>query len=304
MVHYFYGRDTYRAREAIGELAEKQRARIRWVDRQDLETTSPGEMLSRGGAGLFGAELAVVRGVEELPTGLQKDLLAAVAAAGKSVSCVVWDRGKPDKRSAVYRGLRKQATEFGELSRPEIMSWLVARAQHHGGTIDQPAAQMMIDRLGYDRWRLSSELDRLLLINETISEDAVNQSVAETATAQIFAMLDALARGQRERVIDDVNSLLAAGESEFYILAMLAYQFRTLLVVRRGIDCGQSQAEIAKEAKIKPYSVQKSYTPAQRFSESFLRDALTRILATDFAIRQGRMDQRTGLLMLVLSLMR
>jgi len=33
-----------------------------------------------------------------------------------------------------------------------------------------------------------------------------------------------------------------------------------------------------------------------------LREALARILATDFAIRRGRVDQRTALLMLALTL--
>ncbi|HBE90451.1 MAG TPA: hypothetical protein DDW41_04555 [Candidatus Andersenbacteria bacterium] len=56
------------------------------------------------------------------------------------------------------------------------------------------------------------------------------------------------------------------------------------------------------EVKIKSYSVQKNWEVAKRRPAVVWRDALTRVLVTDWAIKQGRMDARTGVLMLVAGL--
>ena len=83
---------------------------------------------------------------------------------------------------------------------------------------------------------------------------------------------------------------------------MLAYQFRTLLAVKDGILAKQREFEIVRAAKLHPYVVQKSMPVARRWERNALLAALTRILATDFAIKQGKVEARTGLLLLVLGL--
>ncbi|MEX2055227.1 MAG: hypothetical protein WD972_03515 [Candidatus Andersenbacteria bacterium] len=73
--------------------------------------------------------------------------------------------------------------------------------------------------------------------------------------------------------------------------------------MRQGIDQGLSEAAIAKKQQLHPYVVQKNMPLARQFSFRELLDTLTKIMATDFAIKQGKVDPRTGLTMLTLSLM-
>lgn len=302
MVHYFYGEDTYRARREIDKLAEENRARVRWLDRADFEDKSPGEILGRGSRGLFGQELLVLRDFTELPAALQSDVLDAL---DKGVTlCVLWGRTSPDKRLAVHRRFGKQGRAFDLPAPPAAAEWLVAEAKERGGQIDVTAARELVERVGTDGWGLITELEKLLVTHKKITVEVVVKTVPEAPSAEIFSMLDALTRGKKQSVIRSVEILLDEGNSEFYILSMLAYQFRTLLAVRRGIDRGQDQMTIAKEEKINPYSVQKNYIHAQRFPVGYWRGALTRILATDFSIKQGKIDQRTGLMMLVLNLVK
>lgn len=302
MIHYFYGEDTYRARQAVDELAGEHKARVRWLDRTDFEEKTPGEVLGRGSVGLFGRELLVIRDGGDLPAALQSEILAALER-GES-ACVWWDRLKPDKRSAVYRKLQVRGRAFDPPSPAAAAEWLVIKAGERGGCIDGAAARELVERVGTDSWRLITELEKLLVTRERITVDDVTAVVPETPAAEIFAMLEALASGNRQQAVRSVEVLLDEGNSEFYMLSMLAYQFRTLLAIRRGIDQGKSQAAMAGADGLKSYTVQKNYSHAQRFSREYLRNALTRILATDFAIRQGKVEARTGLMMLVLKLVR
>lgn len=300
MLYYYYGEDTYRARQAIEELAAGEKARVRWLDRTDFEEKTPGEILGRGSRGLFGQELLVVRDVADMPASLQGDILVALERG--STLCVLWDRAKPDRRSAVYRKSYEKRREFESLLPGAEAEWLVTEAEERGGQIDEAAAKEMVERVGVDSWRLVTELDKLLVTHKKITAEVVVEMVSEAPSAEIFSMLDALTRGEKQSAIRSIEILLDEGNSEFYILSMLAYQFRTLLKVRRGIDKNQTQAAIAKEGGMKPYSVQKNYAHAQRFSASYFRGALTRILATDFSIKRGKVGARTGLMMLVLAL--
>lgn len=303
MLYYFYGGDTYGARQAISGLAREQKAKIRWLDSGDFDERTPGEWFSQGSNGLFGSELFVVRGVEELPAGLQKELLEALEG-GNLVQCVLWERGAPDKRGVTYRRLKSSARAFRPLRPEEAEEWLIKEAGRLGGEIDREAAKELVNRVGVDRWRLTSELERLLLMASRVSRQVVIANVSAKVTAQIFTMLDALIAGDRRRVINDVQALLAEGNNEFYLLSMLAYQFRTLLIIRLGIDKGYHHDKIVQESKLNRYSVQKNYVQAKRFPLEYLRGALARILATDFAIKRGKVEARTGLLMLVLGLAR
>lgn len=304
MIRYLYGEDTYRAREVLAGQAKQNSALLRWIDRQDLVERGAAEVVGRGANSLFGKETLVFRDVGDWPKGLQSELLAALEKAGEALDGVLWDRGKVDRRSIIYKKFKKIGQQFSLPTAGEVQRWLVQEARRRGGTIQAAAAGLMISRLGVDRWRLSGELDKLLLVNNQIDQAVVRRVIPESSTAEIFSMLDALARGDRQRAVQSVVILLEGGDSEFYILSMLAYQFRTLLNIRRGIDRGMGQALIASEGGLKPYSVSKNYNHAMRFAASYLHQSLTRILATDFAIRQGRVETRTGLLMLVLSLAR
>jgi DNA polymerase III delta subunit len=99
-----------------------------------------------------------------------------------------------------------------------------------------------------------------------------------------------------------VEALMARGESEFYVLSMLAYQFRALHAIRRGQEQGWGEEKIARAGGLKPYAVRKNFSHARQAPAAYWREMLARILATDFAIRRGRVDARTALLMLVLTL--
>ena len=300
VIAYFYGPDTYAARHAIEELAAQERARTRWVEREQLEANTIADIVGQQ-VGLLGRSLVVVKNPSALPKAHQ-EAIALFIETSPAAPGILWDQGNPDKRSRLWRAVKSQAHEFAIPAPDALVQWLLARAQELGGALERAAATALVARLGNDRWRLENELKRLLLIATTVDLALVEEEIAVGEQAEIFSLLDALARGERASVVRGIQTLLAAGHSEFYILSMLGYQFRTLLAVRVGLDGGHAPAVIAREGALHPYVVEKNASVAARLSYERWRDSLTRILATDFAIKQGKVEARTGLLMLVVTL--
>lgn len=292
MVQYFYGEDSYAAREEIKGLAEKQKAQIEWLASDTLTPQEVTVRLAQGGDSLFGKKMLVVREASRLPAAVQERLVAP-AFAGQATNLVAWDEGQPDRRSLVYRTWKDQAREFSAPAEIELIAWLQQEAKRREVTLDDAAGRAMVERLGSDRWRLLSELERLSLVHTEITLDTVKQEVdAQAEGGEVFELLAALVRGERQETIKQLKGLLESGESEFYVLSMLAYQFRMLYLVARGKTRGLSPGVVRRSTAV----------ARQRPAASWLED-LTRVVATDFAIKQGKVEARTGVSMLVLGLM-
>lgn len=300
-IHYFYGEDTYAAREAVDNLAEKEEAELRWFDNNDLVEYGSAYVAMQGSGGLFGKEILVIRDPGEMASSVQDELVIALKSV-KGGQYVLWDRNKPKRRLKVYKEFGRQGRQFTMPDIRTLSSWLVELAKEKQVQLGFEAARLLIDRVGLSRWELILELEKLSLVKDIITEDDVKAAVSASAQAEIFSTLDALARGERERAIEAIKILLEDGNGEFYILSMLVYQFRTLFAIRSGIDRGKKQFDVVRETGMKQYAVQKNWDLAKKQPAVFWRSALTRVLATDFAIRQGRVDARTGVLMLVLGL--
>ncbi len=286
-VYYFAGEDTYAARQAIAALAKEKKAQIQWREAEELRQLPVGEWVGQG-VSLFGATLTVFKDVQRLPASWQEQLVTLLTGAKHLV--VVWERRSPDRRSRIWKQWGKAGRLFSYPPVSELTAWLMTAAAARGSTFKSEAATRLIEHYGFDRWRLLSELEKLTVQKDTIHLSDLEDRVGQTETS-IFAALEALALGQAGSALAQFERLWEAGESELYVLTMLAYQFRVLAAIKTG-----------DTADFKPFVIQKNEVRARRWSREAALAGLTKILATDFAIKQGKMDPRTGVTMLVLSL--
>jgi len=291
-VIYFYGEDTWAARQAIAEMASAGAAQLRFLDREDLEQDG---LNGAGGASLFGRVLTVVRDPSHLPSRLQEAVIAAFA--GLAVEAVLWDRGAPQRRSLVFRTFRQSARVFSIPDERALAAWTEAAARERGVTLTAAQAAALAAAVGGDRWRIGNILDM------AAARGSFTVEAGADSGDDIFAVMQALAAGKQTAALDGIRSLLAAGHSEFYLLSMLAYQFRTLFIIRSGLDARLQHFALVRDGKLKAYTVQQNMAVARSRSAAFWHEALTRVLATDTAIRSGTLEARTAVLMLAGSLL-
>lgn len=300
---YFYGPDTYGALAVIQTQAQQSGAHIVYIDAEDAARLSAREALVSGST-LFGATLHVLRDPSLWPVALQSDL-AALWQEKPDTSAILWDRIKTDKRTALWQAVKQDAQEFPILSVPQLVAWLQQEAGNRSCAIDAAAIEMLIARVGFDRWQLINTLEQLSLQQETITASNVERVAPEPVlSANSFQLVDAVMAGQGVRALTVLESLLAAGEQEVALLGLLAWQYRTLFFIQLDLRAGHSLSAIARQRKINPYVVEKGAVLARRLSPGFVLDCLSRVMATDFAAKQGRVESfRTALVMLVLGLL-
>jgi DNA polymerase-3 subunit delta len=147
-------------------------------------------------------------------------------------------------------------------------------------------------------------LQKLLLLSPEVTSAQVEKYVATGVTQEgAFALVEAIMNKQEAVALTKVENLLLTGEAELRLLGLIAYQLRTLLVIQNGLREKLGSEDIAKKFKLHPYVVKKNLRLAQSYSGGQLLDMYTRLMATDFAMKQGKVDMRTGLIMLLRGLM-
>src|SRR6478752_6843542 len=185
-------RTAVRAHDADAELSETSAA--------ELSLATLGELAAPS---LFSSiRCVVVRGLENLPDESVEGLLAYAAAPADDVALVLVHGGGP-KGSGTLTKLRKVATvtesKSGELRPSEFPSFVTAEVRRHGSTIDQEAADLLVQAVGQDLRSLAAAAHQLAndFPGQPLTEDRVKQYFGGRAEAKSFAVADAAFWGRR-----------------------------------------------------------------------------------------------------------
>ena len=220
---------------------------------------------------------------------------------------------KQDKKSKGNSGLRDFLTKnakcqtFAYFNLLQLKKWINGCLESEGVKINEKALLELIDFVGNDLWQMKQELLKLGALalnrgNNVIEEKDVENLVKPKINADIFLMVDSLARKERIATMKLLQKHLKKGEEELYILNMFVYQFRNIIQVKELSDRGESEKEIAEKLKIHPYVLKKTINQAKLFSLAELKKIYRIMLRADLYIKTGRIKADTALELLVMDI--
>jgi len=192
---------------------------------------------------------------------------------------------------------------FAKPTGAQLTDWLTRRARAQGRRISPEAARMLVESLGDDLRMLASEIDKLgTYVGEggEISADDVRALTPVARQSKVFDLTDALARRDTSTALALLHELLANGESPLGIVALTAFQTRSLMQVKLLSDRGMPAYQIASAAGIAPFVVEKSLRLARRFTFAQLEAAHRTLLEIDTSLKRSRMTPELALDLLVL----
>lgn len=209
---------------------------------------------------------------------------------------------KVDKRSSYYKWLKKSTDfqEFPELDELGLVRWLVATAKEQGGELSQNEARRLVQRIGLDQQLLANELNKLLIYNPHITQSTIELLTEATPQSKVFDLLDAAFSGNAQRAIELYQDQRSQRVDPSQIIAMIAWQLRILAIVKAAN--GRKSAEIVRDARISPYTVDKSEAIASRISLTRLKQLINDLLQIDVRSKRERIDLDEALQNYLLSL--
>ncbi len=251
--------------------------------------------------------LVVVRQAEALVEKRGKDdqdpaaALVAYLERPSPTTTLVLVAAKWDARTRFYKAAKKMggAVRFDEPSEADLPGVLMERARREGATIEPDAARLLVAGVGADLAEAVAALERLHLYvgpdsGVPIRRADVEALVPGSGEMSVFALVDAIAAGDRQAVLRGLHHVLSEQrEPPLKVLALLARQYRLLLSAREAVGRGATAGELAGSLKVPPFVATKLLEQARRLDAGRIARSLSAIQTTDTALKGGSLnDQR------------
>lgn len=197
---------------------------------------------------------------------------------------------KLDKRSAYFKVLKVKTNfrEYNEPDRTELNKWIVQYVNSRGGEIKLVDAIYLADKAGQNQQLLVNEMDKLLIYNPIIDRVSIDLLIEPTPQSTIFELLDAAFTGNVKRVDRLYKEQRALKVEPQQIIAMMAWQLHVLAIVKTASN--KTPSQIAKEAKISPYTVQKTMGIANKITLAEVKGLILRTLELDIRLKSQNID--------------
>ena len=211
--------------------------------------------------------------------------------------------------AAAIAKLGGEVYQSRQLDAAQLADFATRRARAKGGSIRPDAADQLGVLVAGDLRRLDTELDKLLTYKvgadgepAEIALADVRLLVGDGREQSIFELVDAVGSRDRRRALVLLRELFQSGAAAPYVLTMIVRQFRLLIQVREALASTNDQNRVADQLKMRPWQVRNLSGQARRFQMAELEVAYRSLLATDLAIKTGRLEPELAVELLVAEL--
>lgn len=198
---------------------------------------------------------------------------------------------------------------FDFLKGIQLQKWVAKEFESRDKKISSQGVKALIAQEGNESWRLATTIEMLANYVSDAPVSALDVAKFKTlkSEANIFAFIDSLSSGPpaqaglRRQAFTLLYQELKSGQEAQYILTMIAYQLRTLLMVKDASKNSESADQISKKTGLKPFVVSKCLRALAKIDLPELIASYRRLGQIELASKRGLMDIEDALYRFVLS---
>ena len=220
-------------------------------------------------------------------------------------TCIVFSEDSVDKRGKLYKAVNKYgyAVEFKTPQEKELVNWIARDLNKNGIKVSSSVAVYFIRTVGADMEAISSELEKLAAYKEfngQLTNEDVDAVCIKSLETKIFDLVGAIGNKKPEVALTIYNNLIMLKESPLMVLAMISRQLRLILQCKSLSSEGKTNGEIAQILGIRDFVVRECLIQGKNFNEAMLKNAIANCLETDINIKTGKVNQETGVELLII----
>ena len=304
MILFLYGQDTYRSRQKLNEIIEhykkihKSGLNLKYHDLKEKEYQEfQDEFRSTS---MFDEKKLIVLKNSSLNKDFQEKFLKDIKKFIQNGDIILFYEEKEIKKNKFFDALKKygKSQEFGLLEVGTLKAWTKKEFENMGAKIESSALENLINFVGNDLWQMENEIKKLVSYKkEKIDVKDVELLVRPKIETDIFKTINALAQKNKKLALELLHKHLEKGDSPLYLLSMINFQFRNLLMVKSRKINPSFYAD--EDLKMHPYVVRKTTEQARRFTLLELKKIYQRIFKVDLGIKTGKINPEVALDLLV-----
>lgn len=235
---------------------------------------------------------------------IQEEIEQKISKIPENSLVVFYEDGVPDKRSSLFKKLNKpkNSQNFELLEHNDLIIWTQKEFEKNQVSIDRFSLEKLVSLTGPDLWRLFSEINKLSSYGKKITVKEIDLLVKSNTQTNIFALIDFLQQKDTKKACSELEKILNSGENEIYILTMIVYGMRNLVIVKDMLEKKLSISQIQTNSGIHPFALRKIINCADNFSQQQIKNIYSQLAEYDFYIKSGKIEPKIALSLLVLKI--
>jgi len=303
MIFFLYGEDTFRSSQKLNEIVKHYKEihksglnlkSIDLIEKEFQEFKNNASTIS-----MFDEKKLIVLKNVSSNKNFQEDFLKNNGYfINSSDVFLFFEEGVPENNK-FFKFLKKKTKnqEFEPLEGAKLKNWIKKESENYKAKIEINALDALVEFVGNDLWQMENEIKKLVSFRKgkVIEKKDVEIMVKPKIETDIFETIDAIASRNKKRALELLNKHLENGDSPLYLLSMINFQFRNLLIIKDLIEKNKPYYNFQKITGLHPFVIKKSYNQAQRFSLQELKKIYQKIFQVDLNIKTGKLDPNAAL---------
>lgn len=197
-----------------------------------------------------------------------------------------------DKRKKTHKRLLEVAASL-EMKKPydnQVPGWILYVAKKWNCTIDGDAVALLHQFVGSSLMDVNNEMQKLaqyLGPHKTITSKDVITVVSNIKVQSVFDLSRAIGDCDKARALLCLSQLLAHGQNEVGILALVSRHVRILRSVKLAKKEGVKGAQLASKVGVSPYFLTEYEAQARHWSEKKIEKTFRALIDVDRALKSS-----------------
>ncbi|QQK75804.1 DNA polymerase III subunit delta [Salicibibacter cibarius] len=216
---------------------------------------------------------------------------------------------KVDERKKIVKKLKDvgETVEASPLQGDRLKQWIREKAKEENISLTAEAIDELLGRSNSDLLTLEKEIQKCaqyVNFNGEINASIVRALVPRSLEDNIFQLIDAVSDNYTAKALQLFDDLLRNGEEPIKIIALIGRQFRLLNLAAEMDKRGYSQQKIARQLGVPPFVAKRLSAKAKTVKGEAVGRALSLIAETDYKMKQGAVEKKSGVALLIARLPR
>lgn len=297
MIIFLYGPDTYRSRQKLNEIIEHYKKihrsglNLRYFEGENLNFQDFKNEIET--SSMFREKKLVVLKDIFVNQDFQQEFLKRGEKFVNSENVIlIYEKKEINKNSSLFQFLKEnsKSQEFDPLEGQKLKNWVKKEFGKYQAQIGPEALDELINFVGNDLWQMSNEIKKIVSYKggQKVEVADIELLVRPKIETDIFKTIDAIAEKKKNRALALLHQHLEKGDAPLYLLAMINFQLRNLLIVKSGA-----------RLNMHPYLIKKTIQQARAFSLAELKKIYQKTFEVDYQIKTGKIGSETALDLLI-----
>ncbi|MCR5740964.1 MAG: DNA polymerase III subunit delta [Gammaproteobacteria bacterium] len=215
----------------------------------------------------------------------------------------------PDPTLDGKKTIVKIAKEKGEVipclpyTKEDITRYVDQKLMKSGHVFTTEARNELLSRIDSDPLNFKNEVEKLLLYledGERITDDIIKKLIIKDPEDNVFELLNAIVSKDKRKAINIYYDLLKCGNNSLSLLGLIERKFEEILYSKELLKTGATQEDFVDTFRVSKGRAYFMMRNARDMSYKTIKLWLNRMVKLDYEIKLGKVDQDSGVELLIL----